>query len=152
MRNELARFVENTLAYAQREQGLVLGEYPVPMLNTKIKGRHALVVVRGQGYRDDILAIKSYIREIKPVLIGVDGGADALLELGYTPDLIVGDMDSVSDRALESGAELVVHAYPDGSAPGLKELKSLALKLFFFLPQVQVKILHCFWLMRKVLN
>ncbi len=127
LKNELAKFVDNTLNYAQREQGLILGDYPVPQLRTKIHGRHALVVVRGQGYHEDILAIKSYIDEVKPVLIGVDGGADALWELGYRPDIIVGDMDSVSDSALLSGAEIVVHAYPDGTAPGLKRIQKLGL-------------------------
>ena len=77
-------------------------------------------MVRGQNYREDLKIILSYIREVKPVLIGVDGGADALIEFGLKPHLIIGDMDSVSDEALRSGAELVVHAYPDGRAPGLK--------------------------------
>lgn len=129
---ELAKFVDNTLNYAQREQGLILGEYPVPKLRTKLQGRHALVVVRGQGYHDDIQAIRSYIDEVKPVLIGVDGGADALFELGYRPDLIIGDMDSVSDQTLRCGAELVVHAYPDGSAPGLRRVERLGLRAVTF--------------------
>jgi len=90
VKQELAKFVDNTLDYARREKGLILGEYPAPPLKTKIKGRHAMIVVRGAGYQNDILAVKSYIDEIKPVLIGVDGGADALLELGYRPDIIVG--------------------------------------------------------------
>jgi uncharacterized membrane-anchored protein len=105
LKSELSKFVDNTLEYARKEQGLILGEYPVPPLRTQIRNRHTLVVVRGAGYQEDILAVKSYIEEVKPVLIGVDGGADALLELGYRPDLIVGDMDSVSDEALLSGAE-----------------------------------------------
>lgn len=132
LKNELAKFVENTLSYAQREQGLILGEYPVPQLRTKIKGKHVLVVVRGQGYYDDILAIRPYIEDIKPVLIGVDGGADALMELGYRPDIIVGDMDSVSDSTLLCGAEIVVHAYPDGTAPGLKRVQDLGLPAVLF--------------------
>jgi uncharacterized membrane-anchored protein len=36
-------------------------------------------------------------------------------------------MDSATDRALQSGAELVVHAYPDGRAPGRKRLDRLGL-------------------------
>jgi uncharacterized membrane-anchored protein len=132
IKQELAKFVENTLDYARREQGLILGDYPVPRLRTKLQNRHALVVVRGQGYHEDIITIKSYIDEVKPVLIGVDGGADALLELGYRPDLIVGDMDSVSDEALLSGAEIVVHAYPDGRAPGLARIEKLGLPAVLF--------------------
>ena len=74
--------------------------------------------MRGYDYQADLDVLRPYIREFKPVLIGVDGGADALVEAGYTPDLIVGDMDSVSDDVLRCGAEIVVHAYPDGRAPG----------------------------------
>lgn len=132
VKQELAKFVDNTLDYARREKGLILGEYPAPPLKTRLKGRHAMIVVRGAGYQHDILTVKSYIDEIKPVLIGVDGGADALLELGYRPDIIVGDMDSVSDKALQCGAEIVVHAYPDGSAPGLARVKELGLDAVVF--------------------
>jgi uncharacterized membrane-anchored protein len=132
VKKELASFVNNTLEYARREQGLILGDYPVPRLQTKIRRQQALVVVRGAGFQEDILAVKSYIDEVKPVMIGVDGAADALMELGYKPDLIVGDMDSVSDRALMSGAEIVVHAYPDGRAPGLERVEQLDLRAVVF--------------------
>lgn len=122
---ELDRFVENTLEYAKREKGLILGDIPLPDLSTTLKGRHALVVVRGSDYKEDLAAVRGYIEEVRPVLIGVDGGADALLEEGFRPDLIVGDMDSVSDEALQCGAEIVVHAYADGRAPGLERTEHL---------------------------
>jgi uncharacterized membrane-anchored protein len=89
--------------------------------------RHVVVVVRGRHYREDLRMLSSYIRECRPVLIAVDGGTDALMECGYTPDLIVGDMDSISDRALCCGAEVVVHAFPDGSAPGRERVEALGL-------------------------
>jgi uncharacterized membrane-anchored protein len=114
----LEAFAENTMRYL-REEGKLLAEgIEFPPLNTRFRDRHALVVARGPGYKRDLRIVKPYIRDFKPVLIAVDGGADALLEAGYKPDVIVGDMDSVSDRALRSGAELLVHAYRDGSAPG----------------------------------
>lgn len=116
---QLERFIKNTLDHALKEKHLILGAPILPSLKTKLQGRHAVVVVRGPNFRADLKAILPYIREARPVLIGVDGGADALLDQGLKPDLIVGDMDSVSDRALACGAELVVHAYPDGRAPGL---------------------------------
>ena len=122
---ELERFVENTLEYAKREKGLILGEVPLPDIKTPLRGRHVLVVVRGSDYKEDLAAVRGYIEEVRPVLIGVDGGADALLEEGFRPDLIVGDMDSVSDEALRSGAEIVVHAYADGRAPGLERTERL---------------------------
>lgn len=123
----LSSFIHNTLDYARNEVDFVCGGLKIPDVSTSFKGRHTLIVVRGHNYKQDLVAIKSYIDEVKPVLIGVDGGADALLEFGYTPDLIIGDMDSTTDNALCSGAELVVHAYKDGRAPGMERIKSLGL-------------------------
>ncbi len=127
LNSELAKFVANTLEYAQKELGLITGAYPVPDLRQSLEGKHVLVVVRGKRYQEDLAALASYIDEVKPVLIGVDGGADALRDLGWQPDIIVGDMDSVSDQTLNSGAELVVHGYVDGRAPGAERLRALGL-------------------------
>lgn len=129
---ELDKFVQNTLEYAKKEKDLIIGGLTIPKIKTDFRERQVLIVVRGQHYKDDLLAIRSYIREMQPVIVAVDGGADGLLELGYQPDLIVGDMDSVSDEALKTGAELVVHAYPDGRAPGLPRVKSLGLDAKIF--------------------
>ncbi len=125
---ELDLFVENTLEYARREKNLILGSVAWPRLKTRIAGRQALVVVRGAEYEQDLRALQSYIDELQPVLIAVDGGADTLLGLGFRPDVIVGDMDSVTDRALRCGAELIVHAYPDGRAPGVARPRNLGLE------------------------
>jgi uncharacterized membrane-anchored protein len=119
---ELERFADNTLEYIRREARLTFEPLDLPPLHTKFAGRHALVVVRGHDYRSDLAALRSYIREYRPVLIGVDGGADALLENGLKPDIIIGDFDSVSEKALHSGAELVHHVHPDGRAPGRENL------------------------------
>ncbi len=123
----LEAFADNTMRYL-REEGKLLAEgIEFPALNTRFRDRHALVVARGPGHRRDLRMVKPYIRDFKPVLIAVDGGADALMDAGYTPDVIVGDMDSVSDEALRSGAELVVHAYRDGPAPGAERAELLGL-------------------------
>ncbi|MEX2100762.1 MAG: putative cytokinetic ring protein SteA [Acidimicrobiia bacterium] len=119
---ELELFAENTLQYIHREARLFFEPLTLPQLRTQCQGRHALVVVRGHDYRSDLAALRPYMREYKPVLIGVDGGADALLEFGFRPDIIIGDFDSVSERALHCGAELVHHVHPDGRAPGREEL------------------------------
>jgi uncharacterized membrane-anchored protein len=120
-------FAENTLHYL-REEGRLLAEgINFPPLQTRFRERHALVVARGPGYKRDLAMVRPYVRDFKPVLVGVDGGADALLQGGMRPDVIVGDMDSVSDRALRCGAELVVHAYPNGSAPGAARVEQLGL-------------------------
>lgn len=129
---ELERFVTNTLHYALQEKDIILGEVDVPGIRTRIRGRHCVIAVRGSNYLEDLAAVGSYIREVRPVLIGVDGGADALLDAGLTPDMIIGDMDSVSDKALSSGAELVAHAYPDGRSPASDRLRSLGLPHLVF--------------------
>ena len=123
----LEAFADNTMRYL-REEGKLLAEgIEFPALETRFRDRHALVVARGPGYKRDLRIVRPYIRDFKPVLIAVDGGADALLEAGYKPDVIVGDMDSVSDAALRSGAELLVHAYPNGPAPGAQRAEGLGL-------------------------
>jgi uncharacterized membrane-anchored protein len=122
---QLEAFTANTLEYLRRERDLLLDGVGVPQIHTPMEGRHVLIVVRGYDYREDLVALRPYIREYRPVLIGVDGGADALVENGYAPDLIVGDMDSVNDATLRSGAEVVVHAYRDGRAPGSERLERL---------------------------
>jgi uncharacterized membrane-anchored protein len=121
----LAEFAENTVSHMRQEGDLLAGRIDFPPTRTVFRDRHVLIVVRGTTHRRDLQALRAYIRDVRPVLIGVDGGADALLEAGLTPDLILGDMDSASDRALNSGAELIVHAYPDGRAPGRERVLGL---------------------------
>lgn len=122
---QLDAFVRNTMEFLDKERELLTGEVAVPHLSTHIEGRHALIVVRGYDYKPDLRTLLPYISEMKPVLIGVDGGADALMEFGLKPDIIIGDMDSVTDAALTSGAELVMHAYTDGRCPARERLASL---------------------------
>lgn len=129
---QLKAFATNTMEYVEAEQDLILDGVGVPDVETKFTGRHALVVVRGYQYKEDLITLRPYIKEYKPVMIGVDGGADAILEAGYKLDMIVGDMDSVSDKALATGAEIVVHAYRDGRAPGEKRVQDLGLRHVVF--------------------
>ncbi len=123
--DQLRGFLANTVEYIERDSALLTDGIRIPELATRLDGRHVLVVARGYRHREDLLALRAYIREFKPVKVGVDGGANALLAAGYRPDIIVGDMDSVSDAALKSGAEIVVHAYPNGIAPGLARVEDL---------------------------
>jgi uncharacterized membrane-anchored protein len=129
---QLEAFATNTMEYMKRERALLLDGVGVPDVATQIEGRHVLVVVRGYDYKEDLQALRPYIRDYRPVLIGVDGGADALKEAGYQPDMIIGDMDSVSDSVLRCGAEVVVHAYPDGRAPGLQRVTDLGVDAITF--------------------
>ena len=130
----LERFATNTLEYLKRERHLAMDAPDVPEVGVELHDRQVLVVVRGSDHREDLIALKrsGYLREVKPVLIGVDGGADALFELGLKPTIIIGDFDSVSEQALRSGAKLVVHAYPGGQAPGAARLERLGLDFVVF--------------------
>jgi uncharacterized membrane-anchored protein len=123
----LASFAENTMAHLRQEGELLTGRLELPALRTEFRDRHVLIVVRGSTHHKDLRTLRAYIRDVRPLLVGVDGGADALIEAGLKPDLILGDMDSASDDALRCGAELIVHAYPDGRAPGRDRLERLGL-------------------------
>ena len=123
----LEAFAENTLLHLREEAGALAAGIDVPQLRTRFRDRHALVVARGPGYKSDLRMVRPYVRDFRPVLVAVDGGADALREVGLSADMIVGDFDSVSDEALRGGAELVVHAYPGGGAPGAARLRRLGL-------------------------
>ena len=124
--SELEKFARNTLQYLDADKDLLLDPTDVPALRrVKMAGRHALVVVRGDGYKEDLAMLGGYLQDLRPVVIAVDGGADALLAIGRRPDIILGDMDSVSDAALRCGAQIIVHAYKNGDAPGLDRVRAL---------------------------
>jgi uncharacterized membrane-anchored protein len=123
----LEAFARNTVEHMIEERELLVGKLELPRFDTDFRDRPALVVVRGVDHKRDLRALRPYVRDVKPVIVAVDGGADALVEHGFKADMIVGDMDSVSDRTLRMGAELVVHAYPDGRAPGRERVQELGL-------------------------
>ena len=120
-------FTENTMAHIREEGALLSGTIDFPETLTTFRDRHALIVVRGTDHVKDLRALRAYIHDVRPVLVGVDGGGDAILKEGLTPDVVLGDMDSASAKTLRSGAELIVHAYPDGTAPGADRLRELGL-------------------------
>ena len=123
----LERFAHNTIEHMREERELLAGRIELPRFATDFRDRSTLVVVRGVGHQRDLRALRPFIRDMRPVIVAVDGGAEALLEEGMTPDMIVGDMDSAGEEALRCGAELVVHCYPDGRAPGRRRLEELGL-------------------------
>ncbi len=129
---QLESFAANTMDYLRRERDLLLDGVGVPDITTSIEGRQVLIVVRGYHYREDLATLRPYIKEYRPIMIGVDGGADAILDAGWKPEIIVGDMDSVSDKALACGAEVIVHAYRDGKAPGLERVERLGVEHVVF--------------------
>ncbi|HVX32034.1 MAG TPA: putative cytokinetic ring protein SteA [Solirubrobacterales bacterium] len=124
----LAEFAENTVEHVRQETDILTGSIDFPPTRVSFRDRHVLIVVRGERHRRDLKALRAYIRNVRPLIVAVDGGADGLLEAGHKPDMILGDMDSASDAALSCGAELVVHAYPDGRAPGRRRLVEMGLE------------------------
>jgi uncharacterized membrane-anchored protein len=124
----LAEFAENTVAHVRQEAELLTGTVEYPPTRASFRDRHVLIVVRGDRHRRDLKALRAYIRDVRPVIVAVDGGADGVLEAGLKPDVILGDMDSAGDAALRCGAELIVHAYPDGRAPGCDRLLGMGLE------------------------
>jgi uncharacterized membrane-anchored protein len=123
----LERFAHNTIDHMREERELLAGRIQLPRFATDFRDRSTLVVVRGVGHQRDLRALRPFIRDMRPVIVAVDGGAAALLEEGLTPNMIVGDMDSAGEEALRCGAELVVHSYPDGRAPGRRRLEQMGL-------------------------
>jgi uncharacterized membrane-anchored protein len=123
----LAEFAENTVAHVRQETDLLTGTIEFPPTRTSFRDRQVLIVVRGDRHRRDLKALNAYIRDVRPLIVAVDGGANGCIEAGLKPDVILGDMDSAGDEALRSGAELIVHAYPDGHAPGRERLLGLGL-------------------------
>ena len=129
---QLDDFAANTTEYLLQAQDLLLDGAGVPSLRTRLAGRHVVVVVRGYDHAEDLRSLRRYLREHKPVLVGVDDGADALVEAGLRPDLVVGDLGRVSEATLTSGAELVVQQAPDGRAPGLERARQLGVSPVVF--------------------
>jgi uncharacterized membrane-anchored protein len=128
IQHALEAFAENTVSHIQSEGEILSGNFELPDTRTDFRDRHVLIVVRGPNYKHDLRTLRAYIGDVRPVLIGVDGGADAIREAGHRPDMILGDMDSATDRTLCCGAELIVHGYRDGRAPGRQRLLDLGVE------------------------
>jgi uncharacterized membrane-anchored protein len=127
MSAQLEAFSANTMEFLRRERTLILDGVGVPSLLVPLAQRHVLVIAPGNGHVEDLKRLKKYIAEHRPVLIGVDSGADTLRANGYQPDVIVGDPNGIEAATLKSGAEVVVPAQPDGHAPGVERIQDLGI-------------------------
>ncbi len=138
---QLQSFTHNTTEFLRREQELLLHGQGVPMTRTVLTGRPVVVVVRGYDYREDLRGLRRFIREQRPVLVGVDAGADALLAAGHRPDIVVvgeeglaqgsqaGERGStVSDKGLRDSREIILHADRAGRAIGSDRLDRLGVR------------------------
>lgn len=122
---QVEAFAANGMAHLRTEQALLLEGEGVPELRTRIDGRPAVVVLPGAAAARELAAIRPFVRQHRPVLVGVDGGADTILAARLKPDVVVGDLETVSDRALTGGAEVVVRVRRDGQAPALDRVRKL---------------------------
>jgi uncharacterized membrane-anchored protein len=123
--HQLEAFAANTIEFMRQERALLLDGAGVPEVDVELANRQVLVVAAGFDHAAELARLKNYIREYRPVLVGVGAGADALMAAGHTPQLIVGDPAEVSTEALTCGADLVVPAFADGHAPGLHRVQDL---------------------------
>lgn len=119
---EILKFIDNTINHTALEIDKFISVNNYPELSTRLKGRHAVIVVRNSSTLDELNALKAYIKKFNPVFIGVDGGADLIINSGYIPDLLIGDMDSVSDIGIYKSREIILHAYEDGHCPCLNRI------------------------------
>ncbi|MEU5696142.1 putative cytokinetic ring protein SteA [Actinosynnema sp. NPDC020468] len=127
MAAQLEAFSANTIEFLRRERALVLDGVGVPEVYVPVRDRQVLVVAGGPRHAEELRRLRKYIREYRPVLVGVETGADTLFDAGYKPDIIVGDPDGIGTEALRAGAEVVVPAQADGHAPGLERIQDLGI-------------------------
>jgi uncharacterized membrane-anchored protein len=124
---QLEAFSANIIEYLRHERALIIDGDGIPDVEVPMAGREVLVVAAGHDHRTDLAALKRFIREHQPVLVGVEAGADVLCAAGYRPHLIVGDPTYIETSTLKCGADVVVPAEPDGYAPGLERIQDLGI-------------------------
>lgn len=108
---QLESFTHNSTEFLRREQDLLLHGHGVPRTATDIAGRAVVVAVRSHGWETELRGIRPFVREQRPVLIGVDRGADALASAGHRPDIVVvtgGSEDQPSASVLRKATDVVV--------------------------------------------
>lgn len=132
LRLQLEAFVGNAVEHLRVERDLLLDGDGVPGLATRLAGRPVVVVSVGHGWEDDLARLCPWVKAARPVLVGVDEGADAMRSRGLRPDVVVGNPDLMSEEALCSGAEVVVRGDRDGFATGLRRAEEHAPRAVVF--------------------
>ncbi|WJZ02544.1 putative cytokinetic ring protein SteA [Corynebacterium freiburgense] len=130
--DHMEAFFGNTIQFIHSEVPLLIDGLGIPDAGVEIADRKVVVVSPGPGHRNQLRDLRNFIREFSPVLVGCDEGADTLVELGYKPDLIVGNPAGIGADALRSGAQVVLPADPDGHAAGLERIQDLGVGAMTF--------------------
>ncbi|AKE41153.1 Thiamin pyrophosphokinase, catalytic domain-containing protein [Corynebacterium kutscheri] len=130
--DHMEAYFGNSIQFIHSEAPLLIDGLGIPDIGSTIEGRKVLVVSPGMGHRSQMKQLRNFIREFEPAIIGVDGAADTLVELGYKPDLIVGNPAGIGSDALRSGARVVLPADPDGHATGLERIQDLGIAAMTF--------------------
>jgi uncharacterized membrane-anchored protein len=137
---QLQSFTHNTTEFLRREQELLLHGQGIPETRTPIAGRPVVVVVHGYDYHEDLRRLRRFIREQRPVLVGVGAGANDLVAAGHRPDIVVvgqeglatgGTADragTVSDATLRAARDVVLHTDRSGRAPGADRLDRIGVR------------------------
>ncbi|MGB8406443.1 MAG: putative cytokinetic ring protein SteA [Mycobacterium sp.] len=128
----LEAFAGNTIEFIRSESPLLIDGMGIPDIDVDVNRRHVVVVTDDVDAADDLKAIKPFIKEYQPVLVGVGTGADTLRKAGYRPALIVGDPEDMSSDVLRSGAQVVLPADADGHAKGLERIQDLGIGAMTF--------------------
>ncbi|AGZ53785.1 putative cytokinetic ring protein SteA [Mycobacterium kansasii] len=128
----LEAFAGNTIEFIKSESPLLIDGIGIPDIDVDMRRRHVVVVGEEPRAADDVKALKPFIKEYQPVLVGVGTGADVLRKAGYRPQLIVGDPDQISTEVLKCGAQVVLPADADGHAPGLERIQDLGVGAMTF--------------------
>ena len=128
----LEAFAGNTIEFIRSESPLLIDGMGIPDIDVDLHRRHVVIVAEEANAAEDLKALKPFIKEYQPVLIGVGTGADVLRKGGYRPALIVGDPESMSVEVLRSGAQVVLPADADGHAKGLERIQDLGVGAMTF--------------------
>lgn len=107
--HQLAAFTANAMDVVERSGGAVIEGEGLPPLGIDVSGRHVLVIAPGAGHAKAVKALREYVKERKPVVIAVDEAADAAVAAKIRPDVVVGDVSSISEKALAGAARVIVH-------------------------------------------
>lgn len=107
--------------YLSKDGATVLRGLDVPQLSDLGK-RPILLVTGAADAKAELRALARWRSEVSPFVIAVDGGADVALKARLSLDLVVGDAELMSEKAIRKARSFIVRVGGDGLAPGADRL------------------------------